>query len=79
MSAQPRRRRIEVEDIGDVTVVRFVDRKIQDERNIDIIGEQLFSLVDEFGRRKLLLDFGNVESLSSAAVGKLITLNNSTV
>jgi anti-sigma B factor antagonist len=75
MSSQPRRRRLEVEDIGDVTVVNFVDRKILDEQNIQIIGEQLFSLVDEAGRRKLLLNFGNVEYLSSAALGKLITLN----
>src|SRR5499433_1392128 len=75
MSAQPRRRRLEVEDIGDVTVVNFTDKKILDEQNIQIIGEQLFSLVDELRRRKLLLNFGNVEYLSSAALGKLITLN----
>src|SRR5271157_5127694 len=74
MSAQPRRRRLEVEEIGDVTVVNFVDRKILDEQNIQIIGEQLFGLVEE-GKRKLLLNFGNVEYLSSAALGKLITLN----
>ena len=75
MSSQPRRRRLELEDIGDVTVVNFVDRKILDEQNIQIIGEQLFGLVDEEGRRKLLLNFGNVEYLSSAALGKFITLN----
>jgi anti-sigma B factor antagonist len=75
MSSQPRRRRLEVEDIGDVTVVNFTDRKILDEQNIQVIGEQLFSLVDEVGRRKLLLNFANVEYLSSAALAKLITLN----
>src|SRR6185369_7487108 len=75
MSSQPRRRRLEVEDIGDVTVVNFTDRKILDEQNIQAIGEQLFSLVDEAGRRKILLNFGNVEYLSSAALAKLITLN----
>ena len=75
MTPQPRRRRLEVEDIGDVTVVNFVDRKILDEQNIQVIGEQLFSLVDESGRRKVLLNFHNVEYLSSAALGKLITLN----
>jgi anti-sigma B factor antagonist len=75
MSSQPRRRRLEVEQIGDVTVVNFVDRKILDEQNIQIIGDQLFSLVDQDGLRKLLLNFGNVEYLSSAALGKLITLN----
>jgi anti-sigma B factor antagonist len=75
MSPPPRRRRFEVEHIGDVTVVNFVDRKILDEQNIQIIGEQLFSLVDEEGWKKIVLNFGNVEYLSSAALGKLITLN----
>src|SRR5204863_3976186 len=75
MTSQPRRRRLEVEDIGDITVVNFVDKKILDEQNIQVIGEQLFSLVDELGRRKVLLNFKNVEFLSSAALGKLITLN----
>jgi len=75
MSNQPRRRRLEVEDIGDVTVVNFVDRKILDEQNIQIIGEQLFSLVDKVGRRNILLNLCNVNNLSSAALGKLITLN----
>jgi len=75
MTSQPRRRRLEVEDIGDVTVVNFTDKKILDEQNIQIIGEQLFSLVDDLGRRKILLNFSNVEYLSSAALGKFITLN----
>jgi anti-sigma B factor antagonist len=75
MASPPRRRRLEVENIGDVTVVNFVDRKILDEQNIQIIGDQLFSLVDEDGCRKILLNFKNVEYLSSAALGKLITMN----
>lgn len=75
MSSPARRRRLEVEHIGDVTVVNFVDRKILDEQNIQVIGEQLFSLVDEEGMKKILLNFSNVEYLSSAALGKLITLN----
>ncbi len=75
MSTQPRRRRLEVEDYGDITVVNFIDKKILDEQNIQKIGEDLFSLVDELGRKKVLLNFGNVEYLSSAALGKFITLN----
>jgi anti-sigma B factor antagonist len=77
-SAQPRRRRLETEHIDDVTVVNFVDRKILDEQNIQIIGDQLNALVDEESQRdckKFLLNFGNVEYLSSAALGKLIALN----
>lgn len=75
MSSQPHRRRLKVEDIGDVTVINFIDKKILDEQNIQVIGEQLFDLVEEENRRKLLLNFKNVEYLSSAALGKLITLN----
>lgn len=75
MSSQPRRRQLEIQEIGDVTVVAFTDRKILDEQNIQNIGEQLYSLVDDAGRRKLVLNFAKVEYLSSAALGKLITLN----
>lgn len=75
MSTQPRRRLLEVQEVGDVTVVSFTDRKILDEQNIQSIGEQLYSLVDDAGRRNLLLNFGRVQYLSSAALGKLITLN----
>jgi anti-sigma B factor antagonist len=75
MSTQPKRRRLEVEDCGEITVVNFIDKKILDEQNIQKIGEDLFSLVDELNRKKILLNFGNVEYLSSAALGKFITLN----
>ena len=69
------RKRIQVEQIKGATVVSFVDRKILDETNIQEIGQELFDLVDEEGARDLVLNFSNVEYLSSAALGKLITLN----
>jgi anti-sigma B factor antagonist len=69
------RRRLEVEERGEVTVVRFVDRKILDESNIQELGVELFQLVETENRKNLLLDFANVEFLSSAALGKLITLD----
>ena len=71
-------RKIDIEQIGDVTVARFIDKKILDETNIQLIGNQLFGLVDEDGRKKIVLDFSNVEYLSSAALGKLITMDKKT-
>ncbi len=68
-------RRLETSEVGDVTVVRFVDRKILDESNIQELGQELFQLVEEENRHKLVLNFHNVEFLSSAALGKLITLD----
>ena len=72
--SKPRRRRLEVEDVGGVTVATFTDRKILDEQNIQVMGDQLFRLVDEKGRKDLVLNFANVEFMSSAALGKLMTL-----
>ena len=66
--------RIDVSDVGDVSVVQFRDRKILDESNIQEMGQELFELVDQ-NRSKVLLNFMNVEFLSSAALGKLITLD----
>jgi anti-anti-sigma factor len=68
-------KRISLEEVGQATIVSFVDKKILDETNIQVIGTQLFNLVEEDGRDKLVLDFSDVEYLSSAALGKLITLD----
>ena len=67
-------RRLEVSEVGDVTVVRFVDRKILDEGNIQEVGQELFALIEQEHRKKVLLNFCNVDFLSSAALGKLIKL-----
>ena len=75
MTSKTPRQRLVVDDVGDVTVVNFVDKKILDEQNIQMIGDDLFRLVDELGRRKVLLNFSNVEFMSSAALGKLIRLH----
>lgn len=68
-------RRLDVSEVGDVTVVRFKDRRILDEASIQELGQELFQLVEEYGRKKILLNFSSVEFLSSAALGKLITLD----
>ena len=68
-------RRLEVSEVGDVTVVRFRDQKILDDLNIQELGQELFRLVEVENNKKLLLNFSVVEFLSSAALGKLITLD----
>lgn len=73
--AAPRRVPIEVETTGDMTVVRFALHTSLDEQNAQTIGDQLISLAEQIGGRKLLLEFGNVEYITSTALGKLITLS----
>ena len=72
-------RRIEVTSIsgsaGEVTMVRFLDRKIIDAANIQELGDELFALIEKEQRKNLLLNFANVEFLSSAALNKLIILD----
>lgn len=57
-----------------VNIVEFADRKILDELCINEIRDELIGLVTDVEGVKLLLSFRNVEHLSSAALGVLITL-----
>ena len=68
-------RRLDVNEVGDVTVVRFRDQKIIEDINIQELGQEMFRLAEEDRREKLLLNFSSVDFLSSAALGKLITLD----
>jgi anti-sigma B factor antagonist len=68
-------RRVHVSEVGDVTVVRFRDNKIIEDINIQELGQELFQLIEAESRKKLLLNFSSVDFLSSAALGKLITLD----
>lgn len=60
----------------DIRIVEFTHNKILDEANITEIGQTLGYLIDENTYPKVLLDFANVDHLSSAALGMLINLNN---
>ena len=67
--------KLKIRQQGKVRVVEFEDRKILEELVISQIGEQLSELVDAEPEPRLVLDFKNVEHLSSAALGVLITLS----
>jgi anti-sigma B factor antagonist len=72
--SQGTRRRLRLETIDNVTVASFVDTKIVTEEGIQEVGEELYNLVDEQGHKRLLLNFGNVQYLSSSALGILTVL-----
>jgi len=61
---------------GDVAIVEFTESRILDEVNITEIGHALGGIVESRERPRLLLDFANVDHLSSAALGMLININN---
>lgn len=67
--------RLRVQKENDVTQVEFVDRNILDEANIQQIGDEISAIIDAEADPKILINFANVDHLSSAALGTLITLN----
>lgn len=75
-SVTPGTSRLRVSEHDDVTRIEFVDRNILDEANIQQIGAEITRLVDAKPHPKILISFDNVDHLSSAALGTLITINN---
>ena len=67
-------RRLSVKEVGEVTVARFRDWRIEDS-NITEVEEELFRLVDTDDCHKLLLNFSTVDFLSSAGLGRLLALD----
>jgi len=64
-----------VTPIKDISVVEFTNNKILDESVLEDIRTTLSRLVDAASVPKLLLDFINVDYMSSAALGMLIDVN----
>ncbi len=65
-----------VSQLKDISVIEFTNNKILDEANIEEIKATLFGLIDAKATPRLLLDFGNVDHMSSAALGTLINVSN---
>lgn len=67
---------IVVQKRNGISVVRFVDDKIMDSKRIQTVNDELNSVAEESKAGGLLLDMENVRFLSSAALNKLIVLEN---
>ncbi len=56
------------------SVIEFRTPSLMDPVMLEDIGKELYRLVDEEDRRKLVLDFEKVQYLSSQAIGIILTL-----
>jgi len=65
---------VQVED--GITMVTFNEQNILEESSIHQIGQEMTQLIDATSMPKILICFANVQHLSSAALGALITINN---
>ena len=64
-----------VQPFDKFSVVEFKTASLMDPIILEEIGKELYRLVDEEDRRKLVLDFEKVQYLSSQAIGIILTLN----
>jgi anti-sigma B factor antagonist len=64
-----------VQPIEKFTVVEFKTPSLMDPLILEEIGKELYRLVDEEDKRRLILDFEKVQYLSSQAIGIVLTLN----
>lgn len=65
-----------IEEKDGIAQIRFIDHDILEEAAIAQIGKEISQLIDRMSNPKLLIDFDQVEHLSSSALGALITVNN---
>lgn len=75
MSNDPTKNHFYTQVAADVTVVFLQDARILDETTVKVIAEELMRLVDNTYKIKLMIDFSNVEYLSSAVLGKLVAIH----
>jgi anti-anti-sigma factor len=75
MSLQPRRGGLVIEQVGKVNLVKFTPHRVLTEETVEILGRQLLGLVEDRDCHHLVLNFSNVERLSSALVGRLMGLH----
>ncbi len=58
-----------------ITIVLIEDAALLDQVQIEKTAEQLYELIDEKARRKLVVDFRRVQHLSSQMIGVIIELH----
>lgn len=75
MSVQTLLRYLECEDVGEVTILRLTVSKLLDDSEILTLFNGIVCLMEEQGRRQLVLNLCRAEPLASMVVGKLVMLN----
>jgi len=74
-----RRKSLVVRTVGNIAVVHFIDSKILEEMQIKWLGNELYDLIGEQHRSRIVINFQNVQRFSTALFGKLIGLKKKAV
>ncbi|MFC1636500.1 STAS domain-containing protein [Planctomycetota bacterium] len=71
---EPSDERIFVQHGVDVTLVTFNDEEILEEQHIKEIEERIMSVLEDSKRENMILDFCNVQFMTSAFLGVLVKI-----
>ena len=72
--------RIQLSDINGIQVIRFQDRQLFDERTVREVADQILAALPNDGSPiRLILDFSEVNLVSSTLLSKLILLQRRVV
>jgi len=63
-----------IQKLRDVTVVTLQEPRLLESRELEALGEDLYRLVDEMDRKKLIVDCTKVQFLASAAISVFLGL-----
>jgi anti-anti-sigma factor len=67
-------RRFEVDVVGDETVVKFLDRRL-DDSNMETVEKQLLLMASQKDGLRLTLDLSRVEHLTSISLAKFVSIH----
>jgi anti-sigma B factor antagonist len=67
---------VETQECDGIVEAKLLCSRILDEPTIQVIGSQLVAAIADRKDPQMILDFSEVEHLSSSALGMLISLNN---
>jgi len=70
--------RVTVNEYKTCVVVEIVTPSLLDTVELEALGADLYRLVDVQDKRRLVLDFGQVQYISSMAIGILVQLHRKT-
>jgi anti-sigma B factor antagonist len=66
---------LRLEQADDAVIVAVAVDLLTEDVNLEQFGHELFALVEQFGCRRLIVNLGEVRMVTSAGLGKLITLH----
>ena len=60
---------------GDVQIIEFVARSLLDQVAIEQVGRQIEQLVERSGHPKFIISLSNLQQISSAMLGVVVSVN----